>query len=242
MRKLRLHNSSAQLRTLKDLRGENKDCFIKICSLAFDITVENKQIVHHLPMPLDSLNETPFRDLLATDRRDKEYGLEDVVTFLHLTLQEYLAAYHLAGLNDGQQTEIIARYRAKSHMLTMFIKFYCGLVCFDSIMPQFFHITNSHTMLFQVHCAYESQQPQLCSLAIQLLQGEINLRICIFTHADCIALGYMISNASELVATIDILACQLYEHSIGKMWNEDRPLLDHGTQPPSAGLEDMFNH
>ena len=72
------------------------------------MTVENKQVVHQLPMPLDSLNETPFRGLLATDCIAKEYGLEGVVTFLHLTLQEYLAAYHLASFNDDQQTEIIA--------------------------------------------------------------------------------------------------------------------------------------
>ena len=149
LRKLRLHNRSVQLRSLKDLGGENNECFKKICSLAFDMTVENKQVVHELPFPLDSLNETPFRGLLATDCIAKEYGLEDVVTFLHLTLQEYLAAYHLASLNDDQQTEIIARYGAKSHMLTTF-KFYCGLVCFDRKMTQFFDIITSHghNMLF----------------------------------------------------------------------------------------------
>ena len=242
LRKLRLHDTSVQLRSLKDLRGENNECLKKICSLAFDMTVQNKQIVHELPMPLDSLNETPFRGLLATDCIAKEYGLEDVVTFLHLTLQEYLAAYHLAGLDDDQLTEIIARYGAKTHMLTTF-KFYCGLVCFDSKMSQFIDIITSpeYNILFQVHCAYESQQPQLCSLAIELMQGKINLLYCILTPADCIALGYVISNASERVTTINIQACQLYEHSINKMWNGDRPLPDHGIQSASSGLVDMFN-
>ena len=58
-------------------------------------------------MPLESLNETPFQGLLATDRTDKYYGLKDVFTFLHLTIQEYLAAYYLVSLDEDQQTEII---------------------------------------------------------------------------------------------------------------------------------------
>ena len=241
LRKLRLHNRFIQLRSLKNLRGENKECFKKICSLAFNMTVENKQVVHQLPIPLDSLNETPFRGLLATDCIAKEYGLEDVVTFLHLTLQEYLAAYHLASLNDDQQTKIIALYGSKSHMLTTF-KFYCGLVCFDK-MTQFFYIITKpgYNMLFLAHCIYENQQPHLCSLAIQLMQGAINLQFCILTPADCIALGYVISNASELVTTICIRACQLDEDSIGKKWNGDSLLLDHGIQSISSELVDIFS-
>ena len=241
LRKLRLHNSFVQFSSLKDLRGQNKECFKQICSLAYDMTVENKQVVHQLPMPLEALNETPFRGLLATDCIAKEYGLEVVVTFLHLTLQEYLAAYHLTSLNDDQQTKIIALYGAKSHMLTTF-KFYCGLVCFDNKMSQFNDIITKpgYNMLFLAHCIYENQQPQLCPLAIQLLEGAINLQYYILTPADCIALGYVISNASELVTTIDIHACQLYEHSIGKRWNGDRPILDHGIQSASSGLVDML--
>ena len=242
LRKIRLHDSSVQLRSLKDLRGENKKNFKKICFLAFNMTVKNKQVVHQLPMPLDSLNETPFRGLLATDRIRKEYGLEDVVTFLHLTLQEYLAAYHLASLNDDQQTEKIKLHRVNSHMLTTF-KFYCGLVCFVSKMSQFSDIINSSVcnMLFLVHCAYEGQQPHVCSRAIQLMGGAINLQYCILTPADCIALAYVISNASKLVTTIGIQSCQLYEHSIGKRWYGDRSLLDHEIQSANSGPVDVFN-
>ena len=102
LRKLRLDHPSAQLHSLEDLHGDDKECYSRICSLAFNVTIECKQIVHELPMSLDSLNKSPFHGVLTLDRTSKLFGLEDVLTFLHLTLQEYLAASHIASLPEIQ--------------------------------------------------------------------------------------------------------------------------------------------
>ena len=99
LRKLRPDDPSIQLHSLKDLE-DDIECFSLICLLAFKMTTETKQIVHELPMSLDYLSSSSFRGLLTIDRtaKAKLFGLEDVVTFLHLSLQEYLAAYHLTSL------------------------------------------------------------------------------------------------------------------------------------------------
>ena len=86
-------------------------------------------------MSLDSLNKSPFCGLLTIDRTSKLFGLEDVLTFLHLTLQEYLAAYHIASLPEIQQTKTITLHGGKNHMLTTF-KFYSGLFDFQHKMHQ----------------------------------------------------------------------------------------------------------
>ena len=117
------------------------------------MTIESKQIVHELPMSLDSLNSSPFRGLLTIDRTAKLFGLEDVVTFLHLTFQKYLAAYHLASLNEDQQTMMIILHSGNDHMLTTF-KFYRGLVNMKHKMSQFDEITNVPDLLYRFHCAY----------------------------------------------------------------------------------------
>ena len=163
------------LHSLNDLRGENKEWFSRLCCLALDMTVENKQVIHQLPMPLESLNETPFRGLLAADRTDKYYGLKDVFTFLHHTLQEYLAAYYLASLDEDQQTEIIRLNSGQDHMLTTF-KFYCGLVNFENKISQFNDITTTEAnTLFLIHCIHENQQPELCRRALEMLEGKISI-------------------------------------------------------------------
>ena len=231
------------LHSLNDLRGENKECFSRICSLALYMMVENKQVIHQLPMPLESLNETPIRGLLATDRTDKYYGLKDVFTFLHHTLQEYLAAYYLASLDEDLQTEIIRLNRGKDHMLTTF-KFYCGLVNFENKISQFNEITTKPNTLFLVHCTYENQQPELCHRALKMLDGEIEISPCTLTPADFTALSYVISNASHLVTRIRMLQCQLYEESLNEIWEiqklNERDLF-HGIESLNSGIAEICN-
>ena len=219
LRKLRLDNPSAQLHSLEDLRGDDRECYSRICSLAFNMTVECKQIVHELPMSLDSLNKSPFRGLLTIDRTSKLFGLEDVLTFLHLTLQEYLAAYHIASLPEIQQINMIQLHRGKNHMLTTF-KFYCGLVDLHHKVHQFFEITMGArpNLLYTFHCAYETQESTICYRAMEIVQGKIDLGMVVLTPADFTALGYVISTASLLVISVSIRFCLLYEEFIDEKW------------------------
>ena len=221
LRKLRLDDPSIQLHSFKDLHGDHGDCFNKICSLAFKMTVEQKQIVHELPMSLDSLNSSPFRGLLTIDRIAKLFGLENVVTFLHLTLQEYLAAYYLAIVEEDQQMKMIKLHGGKNHMRTTF-KFYCGLVNLQ-YKSQFDVITIANSdldeianfegddPLYMFHCAYESQQETTCYRVMELLNGQITLLPGVLTPADLTALGYVISTAYFMVTEVIFHQCLLYE-------------------------------
>ena len=219
LRKLRLDNPSAQLHSLEDLSGYDKECYNRICSLAFNMTVECKQIVHELPMSLDSLNKSPFRGLLTIDRTSKLFGLEDVLTFLHLTLQEYLAASHIASLPEIQQINMIQLHAGKNHMLTTF-KFYCGLVDLQHKVHQFVEITMGAgpDLLYIFHCAYETQESTICYRAMEIVEGQIELEAVVLTPADFTALGYVISTASFLVISVSIRYCLLYEEFIDERW------------------------
>ena len=234
LRKLRLNNPSAQLHSLEDLHGDDKECYSRICSLAFNMTVECKQIVHELPMSLDSLNKSPFRGLLTIDRTSKLFGLEDVLTFLHLTLQEYLAASHIASLPEIQQINMITLHGGKNHMLTTF-KFYCGLIDLQHKMHQFVEIAMSGPgLLYTFHCAYERQESTICYRAMEIVQGQIELVFVVLTPADFTALGYVISTASLLVTSVFIEFCLLYEEFIDEKWKNRE--LD-STDPLSYSFE-----
>ena len=236
LRKLRLDNPSSRLHSLEDLHGDDKECYSRICSLAFNMTVECKQIVHELPMSLDYLNKSPFRGLLTIDCTN---GLEDVLTFLHLTLQEYLAAYYTACLPEIQQIEMIKLHGGKNHMLTTF-KFYCGLVDLQDKMHQFDEITTSagSDILYTFHCAYETQESTICGKAMEIVEGKIVLALVVLTPADFTALGYVISNTSLLVTRVYIRYCLLYEEFIDEKWMNRE--LDN-TDPLSYSFETTFD-
>ena len=196
-----------------------KKCYSRICSLAFDMTVECKQIVRELPMSFDSLNKSSFRGLLTIDRTSKLFGLEDVLTFLHLTLQEYLAASHIASLPEIQQINMIQFHGGKNHMLTTF-KFYCGLVDLQHKVHQFVEIAMGAgpDLLYTFHCAYETQESTICYRAMEIVEGQVELTEVVLTPADFTALGYVISTASLLVISVHIGFCLLYEEFIDEKW------------------------
>ena len=217
LRKLRILNPRAKLRSLECLPDSDKVIFKHLCLLAFDMTVESKQIVE-LPASLESLDSSSLRGLLTIDSTIRIAGLEDTVVFLHLTLQEYLAACHLASLDEHQQSEMIRLHSGKGHMLTMF-KFYCGLVDFQNKLQQFDGIVKSTSnMLYVCHCAYETQLACVCLRAMELLNGEIFLESGVLTPADFTVLAYVITNAPHLVKDLDIMPCLLYEEFIEDKW------------------------
>ena len=217
LRKLRILNSRAQLQSLDSLPDSDKIIFKQLCLLAFDMTVVNKQIVK-LTVSLESLNFSSLRGLLTIDSTIRIAGLKDTVVFLHLTLQEYLAACHLASLDEHQQTEMIRLYSGKGHMLTMF-KFYCGLVDFQNKLQQFYDIVKSTSnMLYVLHCAYETQLACVCLRAMELLNDEILLESGVLTPADFTVLAYVITNAPHHVNQFLSLPCLLYEEFIEDNW------------------------
>ena len=65
LRKLRNANPLIRLHSLEDMPDSDKEIFKQLCSLAFNMTVNNKEIVPELPMSLESPDCSCLRDLLT---------------------------------------------------------------------------------------------------------------------------------------------------------------------------------
>ncbi len=116
-----------QLHSLEDLKGQEKEDFKKLCSLAFTMIINSQQVT---TTGLEHNAEAHSLGLVTTDVTAGLSGYLNSYSFLHLTLQEFLAAYHLSKLNDEEQMSLIQKYGGAIHMRTT-CKFYFGLVSFE---------------------------------------------------------------------------------------------------------------
>ena len=196
-----------RLISLKDLCVKEKEDFKLICKLAFHMIINSQQVVSQSDTPV------PFSDftssvlgLLTVERTCRHYGLEHLYTFHHLTFQEYLAAFHIAGLEKHEQINIIAIYSGDTNL-----KFYCGLLGLEkSVLLKNKEFLQSllgqvdFLSPYKVQCAFESQQLELCDYVV----GDGRVKLTRFvTPSDFAALGYVISTASQHVSVLNFEYC-----------------------------------
>ena len=199
-----------QLKSLKDLCGEEEVQFRSICELAFDMIIESKQVVRKSDAQV-SLSDSSFLGLLTVERTFREYGCEDLYTFQHLTCQEYLAAFHISQLNEENLKELISEASGKVNMYNVW-KLYCGLVKFEKskgVIEEVFEkefYDELRLPFYKFQCAFESQQVEFCDNVVG--EDALSFYDTFITSSDFIALGYVISNASWPVSKLCFSDCE----------------------------------
>ena len=219
-RHLTRRNADTELPSLKELHGIPKKYFDDLCHLAFKMTTDSKQVISH--------HELGFQmSPCAGSHGDDEYSLGLVTVyhtihltgrhqnyaFLHLTFQEFLAAYHIANLDTSQQIKIIEQY-SDIHMRTVWT-FYCGLINFQSGLMRFKKLTKYYShisylmrdALCLIRYGYESQQLDVCDEVVKHLNGELQF-YTLLTPTDLLAIGYVIATSSQPVTNLSLFSLQ----------------------------------
>ena len=194
---------SADVHKFKDLPGDLYKCFLELSKIAFE-GITNQEVIFHSDSVPSNLNHFGFLDAVST-----LYGGGEIsYNFLHLTLQEFFAAYHISQLpdcgaalfgkyHDYPQWNVVWRFVAG---LTKFclLKSYTNCVSFlDN--PK---IGETFTTFF-IHCLFEAQ------IVIDFKSTfGVEMKTCIFDSRksikvyapsaplDNFALGYCIANCT----------------------------------------------
>ena len=216
LRKLKRENNENKrhenISSLHCLTGDIKKYFNNICELAFDMTIHSKQAIlqSQTQYPLSTTGSDKCSlDMVTIDSTAELFGMEDLYSFLHLTFQEYLAAFYLAGLKDDK--EIICKTKERHNNLQMVWKFYCGMVQFkahslvlNSIM------SNTNLDMYKIHCAFESQQHIVCDSVLELDKADtLSFKDHSLIPTDFLAISYVISITRHKVTTLTFTDCSL---------------------------------
>ena len=222
-----------ELSNFDDLKKEDKEMFIKICKLAFEATVNQKQVytgkeVKEILQSTD-LRESSSLGLLVINKASRKRATPTATyNFIHLTHQEFLAAVHLIYYtSESERLKLVKENAKKEHMWVAW-KFFCGLhvekSCDDSelhakksesltaFLPSFDIIVNNNlrsglASLNMVHCAHESQEPLLCSSLLRKLKGELNVKDIKLHTSDCFSIGSVLINAPNDARELDFSYC-----------------------------------
>ena len=246
-RKRKDHGNSTPffLTTFDQLPSNDKILFDNVCKLAFEATVESKQV-----FKLSELKDISFESgstgndesslgLVVIDRYFMRYGLDETYTFLHLTFQEYLAAVYIAGLSQPEQQDIIKKH-CVSNQLRVVWKFLCGMLDYSHEYAKDvfkFLISNivgtgmytdlegrDDRSLLLVECTYESQNRQLCEYLITTTWNGIMEVTGNVTPYNASAIGYLMSEPQLQQAVME--ECSMDSESAAAIFREvDNPSL-----------------
>ena len=186
-------DTCTNINSFKDLPQPVYDQFCEICKIAYTgmVSPETELIFQDLPSDFDPLGLMQTCPELYVDR-----GASVSYNFLHLTIQEYLAAYHISQQSRDEQVAFM-RGHIESKKLEVVVRFLAGLSelgrdLWDVVKG--FAIDGKSIKLEILHCLFESQDP---SVVTSVLGSD-----CM--HFDCdselpfdlYVLGYCITHSS----------------------------------------------
>ena len=191
-------NTDMYIESLTDLPEPQNQLYVSICTLAFEMTKSSKQVMRQTEVKHFSLQPSDVNclGLITVDKMAMICGFQKLYTFLHLTFQEFLAAFYITSLDEEKQLELIEEYRNATQMKQVW-KFYCGLVPFNATNSTVSRLIGQscHGTSFKVQCSFESQQSCTCDSVAD--KNSLLYKDHFFTSSDFSAIAYVISNAQH---------------------------------------------
>ena len=208
---------------LESLLSPESAIFKSISKLAYNATAD-KQTSISLDNIDDKLSVSHIASLgiIVMDRKASFSGREPILSFFHLTNQEFLAAYHVSTLPSNEQLKVIQEHIGQSHMGVV-LKFYCGITNLQNpdhwtaimdyaLIEDKYGVTKVN--LKALHCVFESQNGQRCRELFSKAGGELCIQNETLTLQDYSVVGYCLHSASDAVKTIS-LKCRLTDEGLG---------------------------
>ena len=198
----------ADVTSLDDLPDDLKSQLSALCVLAYEGVMHDKVVFYKkdlqgfdLPTTLPSLGLLQAVEGLTLTSKFLSYN------FLHLSVQELLAAYHISQMDSSQQVYVFKRLLQGARFLPV-LHYYSGFtkLC-NQVIQQFICDYSKRTAQFQdilplLHCFFEAQQPSLSPLVDHRFRC-IEVDSDIVNPVDYLVIGYFVNSLLLMSTAID---------------------------------------
>ena len=192
-------SDTSEVYSLDDLPDYLKSKLSDLCVLAYEGVMLNKVVFYrddlrkfNLPANLLSLGLLQAVEGLTLLSKSLSYN------FLHLSVQELLAAYHISHMDSSKQMEVFERMFGSSRFQAV-LQYYSGFTKLanpairDFVSTYTQQISSITDLLPLLHCFYEAQEPSLCNLVFTRARECIELYSTL-NPVDYLSIGYFITS------------------------------------------------
>ena len=144
------------------------------------------------------------------------YGREKSYNFLHLTVQEYCAAFYVSNLPDKEQYECFKKYQFYDSF-QMIWRMYCGITrlrnkdIFHHMLPSKWVKSDyrKRRIIELLHCVYEAHNDEVCNVVGNHLDDNIDLSWGRLDQISCSALCYLLKEYRGALKVVQLNDCHI---------------------------------
>ena len=190
-----------EMSSLDDLPDDLKSKLSNLRVLAYNGVMQDKIVFYskdlkefNLPDDLSSLGLVQAVEGFTKFSKTRSYN------FLHLSVQELLAAYHISLMDTNEQVNVFKTMLVSSRFQPV-LRYYSGFTKLVNPEIREFIFSYQHgksnvkEILPLLHCFFEAHEPSLCQLVNPNFAGAISVAYYyMFDPSDFLAIGYFIAS------------------------------------------------
>ena len=202
-----------------------REPFEHLCKLAYHGVMENKIVFSHDDFAAVGIpTSVSLLGLLQAVESMVSAGRRVSFNFLHLSIQELLAAFSISQLPSSEQISVFQQLFSEPQFSTVF-QFYAAITKLQDkriqgiitiIIQNIKHNDNQRPLLVSLlNCLFEAQDPSLCQFVAEQLEGKLHLSLTTLTPLDCLSVGYFLACACVTTSgefRVDLSRCSIDDH------------------------------
>ena len=217
------------LDSLHGLPVEISEEFSNLCLIAYRGMEDDKIVFSSREIKVYGIDAKRLSGLglLLIAPNTTVYGREKSYNFLHLTVQEYFAAFYISTFSsDKEQYEYFKKHQFNNRFQMMW-RMYSGITSLKN-KDIFYQMLPSKWVESQyrkkiiinlLQCLYEALNDKLCHELGSHLEGNIDLSLCSLDQITCAALGRLLEQYREALKLVILNHCGIDDEGCSILLN-----------------------